>query len=389
MLNWIIGSVLRNRWIVIAGIAALVAAGAWALVTMPVDAFPDLTNNQVVIVTESPSMPPTEVERQITYPIELAMLGMPNQIEVRSISKLGLSMVTVVFQDSVPPYFARQLVTERLEQLGDMLPADVQPVLSPPSTAFGELYQYTLEGSGMGQMALKDVQEWQIKNQLRTVPGVSEVNTWGGESKQFQIKVDPALLAQYRLDLHDIAERVQDNNKNFGGGYIEHASEQYTLQGSGRATTTDDIGRIVILAHEGAPVLLRDLAEITVGAAPRKGATLRNGETVSGMVIMLKGENGKRVIESIKAKIASLHLPPGVKLDSVLRSIGRDRRHHSHGRAKPVRRFHSRDDRASLISGQSARCLAHGDGHSPFHACEFPWHAQFRNHRQSDEPGSH
>ena len=314
MLNWIIGSVLRNRWMVIAGIAALIVAGGWALVTMPVDAFPDLTNNQVVIVTESPSMPPTELERQITYPIELAMLGMPNQIEVRSISKLGLSMVTVVFQDSVPPYFARQLVTERLEQLGDMLPADVQPVLSPPSTAFGELYQYTLEGPGMTPMALKDVQEWQIKSQLRTVPGVSEVNTWGGESKQFQIMVDPALLAQYRLDLHDIAERVQDNNRNFGGGYIEHASEQYTLQGSGRATTTDDIGRIVILAHEGAPVLLRDLAEVTVGAAPRKGATLRNGETVSGMVIMLKGENGKQVIESIKAKIASLHLPPGVRL---------------------------------------------------------------------------
>jgi cobalt-zinc-cadmium resistance protein CzcA len=314
MLNWIITGVLRNRWIVVAGIAALIAAGAWALVTMPVDAFPDLTNNQVVIVTESPSMPPTEIERQVTYPIELAMLGMPNQTEVRSISKLGLSMVTVVFEDSVPPYFARQLVTERLGQLGDMLPADVQPVLSPPSTAFGELYQYTLEGPGMSQMALKEVQEWQIKNPLRTVPGVAEVNTWGGESKQFQVKVDPALLAQYGLDLHDVAERIQGNNKNFGGGYIEHASEQYTLEGSGRATTTDDIGRIVVMAHEGTPVVLRDIAEIAVGAAPRKGATLRNGETVSGMVIMLKGENGKRVIESIKTKIASLHLPPGVRL---------------------------------------------------------------------------
>ena len=314
MLNWIIGSVLHNRWIVIAGIAALIAAGAWALVTMPIDAFPDLTNNQVVIVTEAPALPPTEMERQITYPIEVAMLGMPDQIEVRSISKLGLSMVTVVFEDSVAPYFARQLVTERLQQLGDMLPDGAQPVLTPPSTAFGELYQYTVEGAGMSQMALKEVQEWQIKNQLRTVPGVSEVNTWGGESKQFQIKVDPALLAQYGLDLHDIVERVQENNKNLGGGYIEHASEQYTLEGSGRATSTEDIGRVVILAHRGTPVLLRDLSEITVGAAPRKGATLRNGETVSGMVIMLKGENGKRVIESIKAKIASLRLPRGVKL---------------------------------------------------------------------------
>ena len=314
MLNAIIESVLRNRWIVMAAIGALLAGGAWALYTMPVDAFPDLTNNQVVIVTEALSMPPSEMERQVTYPIELAMLGMPNQTEVRSISKLGLSMITVVFEDSVPPYFARQLVSERLQQVRDMLPVDVQPVLSPPSTAFGELYQYTVDGEGISPMALKDLQEWQIKNQLRTVPGVSEVNSWGGDSKQFQIKVDPALLAQFGLDLHDIAERVQDNNRNFGGGYIEHASEQYTLQGSGRATTTDDIGRIVVLAHDGAPVLLRDLAEIRVGAAPRKGVTLRNGETVSGMVIMLKGENGKRVIESIKAKIASLYLPPGVKL---------------------------------------------------------------------------
>src|ERR1700693_3687768 len=142
MLNWIITGVLRNRWIVVAGIAALIAAGAWALVTMPVDAFPDLTNNQVVVVTEAPSMPPTEMERQVTYPIELAMLGMPNQTEVRSISKLGLSMITIVFDDSVPPYFARQLVSERLQQVRDTLPAGVQPVLSPSSTAFGELYQY-------------------------------------------------------------------------------------------------------------------------------------------------------------------------------------------------------------------------------------------------------
>ena len=361
MLNWIITGVLRNRWIVVTGIAALVTAGIWALVTMPVDAFPDLTNNQVMIVTESPSMPPTEIERQITYPIELAMLGMPNQIEVRSISKLGLSMVTVVFEDSVPPYFARQLVTERLGQLGDMLPADVQPVLSPPSTAFGELYQYTLEGPGMSQMALKEVQEWQIKNQLRTVPGVAEVNTWGGESKQFQVKVDPALLAQYGLDLHDVAERIQDNNKNFGGGYIEHASEQYTLEGTGRATTTDDIGRIVVLAHEGTPVLLRDIAEITVGAAPRKGATVRNGETVSGMVIMLKGENGKRVIESIKAKIASLHLPPGVTARAVLRSIRGDRRHHPYRRAQSLRRLHPRHNHPSVVSGKPSRGLDHSD----------------------------
>jgi cobalt-zinc-cadmium resistance protein CzcA len=314
MLNAIIVSVLRNRWMVLAGLLALLGAGLWALDTMPVDAFPDLTNNQVVIVTEAQSLPPTEIERQVTYPIELAMLGMPNQTEVRSISKLGLSMITVVFEDSVPPYFARQMVNERLQQVNSMLPTGAQPVLSPPSTAFGELYQYTVEGDRISSMELKDIQEWQIKNQLRTVPGVSEINTWGGESKQFQIKVDPAVLAQYGLSLHDLVARVEENNRNFGGGYIEYASQQYTVQGNGRAGTTEDIGRIVILAHEGTPVLLRDLAEITVGAAPRKGATLRQGETVSGMVIMLRGENGKRVIEAIKAKITSLNLPTGVKL---------------------------------------------------------------------------
>jgi len=163
-------------------------------------------------------------------------------------------------------------------------------------------------------MDLKDIEEWQIKNQLRTIPGVSDINSWGGESKQFQVKVDPQLLAQYGLSLHDVATRIQENNTNFGGGYIEHASEQYTLRGTGRATTPQDLGNIVLMANQGTPVLLRDIAEVAIGAAPQKGAVLRNGETISGMVIMLKGENGKRVIEAVKKKIASMHLPEGIKL---------------------------------------------------------------------------
>lgn len=314
MLNRIIDFVLNNRWLVVGSTALLIAGGLWALFTIPVDAFPDLTNNQVVIVTEAPSMPPTEVEQQVTYPIETAMLGMPKQQEVRSLSKLGLSMITVVFEDSVPFYFARQLVNERLQQASGALPSGIQPVLSPPSTAFGELYQYTLQGNDLSSMKLKEIQEWQIKPQLRTVAGVSEINTWGGESRQFQIMVDPSELAQYGLNLHDVAQRVAENNQNFGGGYIEHASEQYTLRGTGRATTPEELGSVVLMAHEGVPVLLRDVAEVTIGAAPRKGATLRNGETVSGMVIMLKGENGKQVIEAVKRKIAGMHLPAGIKL---------------------------------------------------------------------------
>ncbi len=313
MLNRIIDFTLEYQWLMLIGIAILLAGGGYALYTIPVEAFPDVTNNQVVIVTEAPSLPPTEVEQLVTYPIERAMLGLPKKEEVRSLSKLGLSMVTVVFDDSVPMYFARQLVSERLQQISSLLPAGIQPTLGLPATAFGELYQYTLSGP-MSAMELKDLHEWVIKGQLRTVPGVSDVNVWGGESKQFQIVVDPAVLQQYGLTLHDVVVRVQENNTNFGGGYIEHASEQYTLLGSGRAVTTDDLGNIVLAAKQGTPVLVRDVAEVRIGAAPPQGATLRNGETVSGTVIMLKGENGKALIERVKAKIASLHLPQGIKI---------------------------------------------------------------------------
>src|SRR5690349_8623994 len=166
----------------------------------------------------------------------------------------------------------------------------------------------------MSAMELKDLHEWVIKPQLRTLPGVSEINAWGGQTRQFQIIVDPALLDQYGLTLHDVSSRVAENNTNFGGGYIEHAAEQYTLLGAGRALETADLGNIVLTAKAGTPVLLRDVAAIRIGPAPPEGATLRNGETVSGMVIMLKGENGKRLIERVKQRIAGLRLPPGVKI---------------------------------------------------------------------------
>src|SRR4029077_12628364 len=204
MLNRVIDFTLAYRWLVLLGILALLFAGGYALYTIPVEAFPDLTNNQVVVITEAPSLPPGEVEQLVTYPIERVMLGLPNKEEVRSLSKLGLSMVTVVFDDSVPMYFARQLVSERLQQISSQLPAGVQPSLGLPATAFGELYQYTLSGP-MAAMDLKDLHEWVIKGQLRTVPGVSEVNAWGGQTKQFQVIVDPALLEQYGLTLHDMA----------------------------------------------------------------------------------------------------------------------------------------------------------------------------------------
>jgi heavy metal efflux system protein len=313
MLNRVIDSALSVRWIVLMLVPALIGAGVYALYTIPLEAFPDLTNNQVTIVTDAPSMPPSEVEQLVTYPIEQAMMGMPKQQEVRSQSKLGLSIVTVVFDDSVSMYFGRQTVNERLRQVTDQLPRGVLPQLGLPATAFGELFQYTLSGP-YSAMQLKDIQEWQIKRQLRTIPGVSEINNWGGEIKQYQIIVDPALLSQYGLTLHDIAQRVAENNSNFGGGFIEHNDEQYTLRGEGRAHSIDDLRNIVVLSSRGVPVTLGDVAKVQISPAPKKGAILRNGETISGMVIMLKGENGKRVIDLVKRKIKEMRLPPGVKI---------------------------------------------------------------------------
>src|SRR5438309_12075283 len=277
MLNRIIDFTLAYRWLVLMGIVVLLAAGGYALYTIPVEAFPDLTHNQVAVVSDAPSLPPSEVEQLVTYPIERSMLGLPNKQEVRSLSKLGLSLVTVVFDDSVPMYFARQLVSERWQLISSSLPQGVQPVLGLPSTAFGELYQYTLSGP-MSPMELKDLHEWVIKGQLRTIPGVSEINAWGGQTKQYQIIVDPTLLQQYGLTLHDVAARIVQNNANFGGGYIEHASEQYTIRGTGRAVTTEDFGNIVLTSKDGTPVLVRDVADVRVGPAPPEGATLRNGE---------------------------------------------------------------------------------------------------------------
>ena len=315
MLRAIVEGAYRNPWLVAIGTVGLVVGGMISLAEVPIDAFPDLTNNQTVIIAECPAMSPAEVEAQVTYPIEAAIMGLPKTLEIRSISKLGLSMVTIVFDDSVPTYFARQVLNERLLEARDRLPPGVQPRLGQVATAFGEVYQYVVEGA-MTPMDLKTTHDWQIKNHLRTVAGVNEVNTWGGETRQYYIEVEPQALLRYDVSLKTVYERVRDNNENFGGGYIEHGSEQYIVRGLGRAKSIADLERIVILARRGTPVLLRDIASVRLGPMPRQGAVTRNGkgEVVSGMTIMLKGENGKSVIERVKARLAALRLPEGVRI---------------------------------------------------------------------------
>ncbi|MFN0171676.1 MAG: efflux RND transporter permease subunit [Bryobacteraceae bacterium] len=316
MLERIIDFHLEHRWLVLLGLVVVIGIGLRSMLEIAVDAFPDLTNNQTVVITESPGMPPSEVEQLVTFPIESALMGLPRTEEIRSVSKLGLSIVTVIFDDDVPTYFARQVVNERLQEARSRLPAGLEPRLGPVATAFGEVYQYTLQSDSVGAMDLKTLHDWTIKNQLRTIPGVNEVNTWGGETKQFQIEVDPVRLQGYGLTLRDVFERVRENHANFGGGFIEHASEQYVVRGIGRAPNEAALEQIVLSSREGTGVLLRDVAQIGLGAMPRQGAVLRDGkgETVSGMVIMLKGENGKNVIDRVKKRMARISLPPGVRI---------------------------------------------------------------------------
>ena len=323
MIERLISFALKQRFITLALVGALIAAGIYSLYTIPIDAFPDLTNNQVTIITEAAGMAAGEVEAQVTFPIEGAMLGLPRTEEVRSISKFGLSLITVVFADGVDTYFARQLVNERLNEAKTRIASGLEPALGPVATAFGEVYQYTIEDNrpdkpNSSLMELKTLHDWFVKLQLRSVPGVGEINSWGGETQQFQVLVDPTRLVKYGLTLHDVFERVAENNSNFGGGYIEHRAEQYTVRGVGLLQSTADIENIVVAASAGTPVYLRDVAEVSAGAMQRQGAVSRDGlgERVSGMVILLKGENGKSVAERVKQKIAELQaaLPAGVSI---------------------------------------------------------------------------
>ncbi len=311
-----VAGALRRRGLVLACLGVLGLLGLQALRDLPVEAFPDLTNNQVVVSTQVPGLATTEVEQRITFPIETALMGTPGAQQVRSTSKFGLSMVTVVFDDDVPIYFARQLVGERLNEARARLPAGVEPSLGPVATAFGEIYQYLVEGPDL--LATKTLHDWDIRTRLRAVPGVSEVNSWGGLTQQYQVIVDPRRLEKYGLDLHQVVDAVGRNNASFSGGFVEHRAERMTVRGLGLVGGVDDIAQIVVTAVDGVPVYVRDLADVQIGAMPRQGAVTRDGrgEAVSGMTIMLKGENGRDVAARVKARIAEIAttLPPGTTI---------------------------------------------------------------------------
>ena len=323
MITGLIRFAVQQRLLVMLMVLIMVGAGVYSLRRLPIDAVPDVTNVQVQILTAAPSLAPLEIERQITFPIEVAMSGLPDIEEIRSVSKFGLSAVTVVFADSVNTYFARQLVLERLTQARESIPESIgSPEMGPISTGLGEIYQYELRaepGSGYDATALRTIQDWSVRRQLLSVPGVTEVNSFGGYEKQYQVRLDPMKLQSYALSLRDVLEAVGRNNANVGGAYVEHGSEQYLLRGIGLIGNAEDIRNIVVkTGKEGVPVYVGDIAEVIEGATIRQGAVTADGEgeIVAGIAMMLKGENSRSVVEQVKARVEQIKktLPKGVEL---------------------------------------------------------------------------
>lgn len=322
MMQKIIDWSINHLFLVLVMTLLFVGVGIYSLVKLPIDAVPDVTNIQVQILTNSPSLGPVEVEKFITFPVESAMSGLPGIEEIRSVSKFGLSLVTVVFQDSVDLYFARRLVMERLSVAKESIPPEFgSPEMGPISTALGEIYQFEVKGKGYSLMDLRTILDWYVAYQLRSVPGVVEVNTFGGELKTYEVSLDPAKLIAYQIPITDVYEILEKNNANAGGGYIAKQSEQYLIRGEGLVTSLQDIENIVVkTTGESTPVYVRNLGEVRFAPMIRQGAVTRDGtgEIATGTTLMLWGENSRVVVDQVKKKIEEIKktLPTGVTIET-------------------------------------------------------------------------
>lgn len=323
LIDRIISFSLRYRATIFVLGLALMIAGLYSALKIPIDAVPDVTTNQVQINTVAPAFAPMEMEKYITFPIEVAMSNLPEKQEIRSISQFGLSQVTVTFRDETDIYWARQMVLERLLEAKEELPERITPELAPISTGLGEIYQFTVEFSTNSPREysleeLRTLLDWFIKPELRTIPGLVEVNSFGGLEKQYEVRVDPNKLVGYQISLDDVFHALEENNANAGGAYIEKSGEQQLLRGVGLIQSTEDIRKIVVASRNGVPIHIHDLGEVSLGSEIRQGAATRDGkgETVIGITMLLKGENSRTVTNRIKERLITLQasLPPGVKI---------------------------------------------------------------------------
>ena len=321
MLTGVIEWSLTNRALVIALFVLMALGGLYAATQIPVDAVPDLVNVQVQVVTEAGTLPPLEVERLITYPVELAMSGLPDVEELRSISRLGISLVTIVFREHTDIMLARQLVAERLPAArgGISLP-DADPQLGTLSTALGEILQFELRGPQRSLMDLRSILEWDVAPVMRTVPGVTDINSHGGFAKSYEVQVDPDRMSSHGISLGEVLAALDRNNASTGGGYVVKNGEQRFIRGESLLRSIDDIARVVVRSPTGGvPILIRDIGSVRIGALTRQGAVTRDGrgEAVTGMVMMVRGENSRRVVTAAKEKLEQVRqaLPADVQLE--------------------------------------------------------------------------
>ena len=320
MLNRLIAFSLAHRWLVLVAVAGLAALGLYNYQKLPIDAVPDITNVQVQINTEAPGYSPLESEQRITFPIETAMAGIPHLDYTRSVSRYGLSQVTVVFKDGTDIYLARQLINERLTEVKERLPEGIEPAMGPIATGLGEIFMYTIassDGANHDAMELRTVQDWIVRPQLRQTPGVVEVNTIGGFTKQFHVLPNPDKLQAYHLTLQDILAALARNNVNTGAGYIERFGAQYLIRSPGQVATLDDIRAVIVAKRNDVPIRLDAVAEVKLGSELRTGAATQNGkEVVLGTVFMLMGENSRHVSRATAKRLETIKqsLPEGIEL---------------------------------------------------------------------------
>ena len=321
MLTGVIEWSLANRALVIAMFVLMALGGMYAATQIPVDAVPDLVNIQVQVVTEAGTLPPLEVERLITYPVELAVSGLPDVEEIRSISRLGISLVTIVFREGTDILRARQLVAERLPTAkAAMAQADADPQLGTLSTALGEILQFEVKGAGQSLMDLRSILEWDIAPVMRTVPGITDINSHGGFAKSYEVQIDPDRMSSHGISLAEVLEALQRNNASTGGGYIVKNGEQRFIRGESLLQSIDDIEKVIVRSPAGGvPVLIRNIGSVAIAPLVRQGIATRDGrgEIVTGMVMMIRGENSRRVVTAAKEKLEEVRrtLPPGVDLE--------------------------------------------------------------------------
>ncbi|UCS92474.1 CusA/CzcA family heavy metal efflux RND transporter [Echinicola marina] len=328
MINQLIDFSIKNKLIISLFTIALVVAGIWSVKQLPIDAVPDITNNQVQVITQAPNLGTEDIEQFITYPVELAMANLPGVKEVRSVSRFGLSLVTIVFNDDMDTYLPRQLVAEKLDAIREEIPSGFgSPTIGPISTGLGEIYQYTLEiapdyKDKYNITDLRTIQDWIIRRQMAMVPGVVEVNAFGGKIKQYEVAVAPDELRAIGISILDIYEALQKNNQNTGGAYIERSHQANFIRGEGLIRNLDEIRNIIISNEEGLPIKIKDVADVRFGHAVRYGAFTKNGEgeAVGGMILMLKGANSDKVITAVKSRIEQIQesLPEGIRIKPFL-----------------------------------------------------------------------